>query len=220
MLRSLRCSALSASRDPSDIRLLAVSKSRSEDEIRRLAALGQIDFGENYVTDAVKKMDQLIDIRLTWHFIGTIQSNKTRAIAQHFDWVHSVDRVRVAHRLDQARGSFHHNKPLNICIQVNVDDEAQKSGVLIDEVESLARQFQDLPNLRLRGLMALPKPRENADEMRMAFRRVRDCFLDLRSTQGQHCDTLSMGMSADYSVAIEEGATIVRIGTAIFGPRT
>ena len=198
------------------VQLLAVSKTRTADEVARLADQGQRHFGENYLQEALDKIAALQGKELVWHFIGPIQSNKTRDIAAHFDWVHSVDRLKVARRLSEQRPTG--LAPLNVCIQVNVDDEDSKSGIPLDAVPALAEQIAALPNLRLRGLMAIPRA-NSEDSSRGAFRQLAMTLSQLRNTMPS-LDTLSMGMSADFGVAIEEGATIVRVGTALFGPRT
>ncbi|KZX62124.1 YggS family pyridoxal phosphate enzyme [Alcanivorax sp. HI0033] len=198
------------------VQLLAVSKTRTADEVARLADQGQRHFGENYLQEALDKIAALQGKELVWHFIGPIQSNKTRDIAAHFDWVHSVDRLKVARRLSDQRPTG--LAPLNVCIQVNVDDEDSKSGIPLDAVPALAEQIAALPNLRLRGLMAIPLA-NSEDNSRGAFRQLAMTLSQLRNTMPS-LDTLSMGMSADFGVAIEEGATIVRVGTALFGPRT
>ena len=204
-----------ADRDPDAVTLLAVSKTRTAPELAALADLGQRDFGENYLQEALEKMDALAERELIWHFIGPIQSNKTRDIAARFHWVHSVDRLKVACRLSEQRPAD--LPPLNICIQVNVDDEESKSGVPLAEVSALVEAVAGLPNLSLRGLMAIPRADSN-DGNRAAFRQLAMTLSQLRNTMPA-LDTLSMGMSADYRVAIEEGATVVRLGTALFGPR-
>ncbi len=204
-----------AGRDPDAVTLLAVSKTRSAPELATLADLGQRDFGENYLQEALEKMDALAERELIWHFIGPIQSNKTRDIAARFHWVHSVDRLKVARRLSEQRPAG--LPPLNICIQVNVDDEESKSGVPLAQVPALVEAVAGLPNLSLRGLMAIPRADSN-DCNRAAFRQLAMTLSQLRNTMPA-LDTLSMGMSADYRVAIEEGATVVRLGTALFGPR-
>ena len=203
-------------RDPHSVQLLAVSKTRTADELAKLADQGQRHFGENYLQEALAKIAALRGRGLVWHFIGPIQSNKTRDIAAHFDWVHSVDRLKVARRLSEQRPP--ESAPLNLCIQVNVDDEASKSGVALAGVAELAAAVDALPNIRLRGLMAIPRA-DNDDGNRAAFRQLAMTLSQLRNTMPA-LDTLSMGMSADYGVAIEEGATMVRVGTALFGPRT
>lgn len=204
-----------AGRDASSVTLLAVSKTRSPEELAVLADQGQRDFGENYLQEALDKMDALAGRDLVWHFIGPIQSNKTRDIAARFDWVHSVDRLKVARRLSEQRPAD--LAPLNVCIQVNVDDEDSKSGVPLAQAAELAEAVAALPNLTLRGLMAIPRA-DSDDGSRSAFRQLAMTLSQLRNTMPA-LDTLSMGMSADYRVAIEEGATVVRLGTALFGPR-
>ncbi len=202
-------------RDPHSVQLLAVSKTRTADELAQLADRGQRHFGENYLQEALDKIAALGERDLVWHFIGPIQSNKTRDIAAHFHWVHSVDRLKVARRLSEQRPP--EQPPLNVCIQVNVDDEASKSGVPLADVATLATQIHALPNLCLRGLMAIPRA-DNDDGNRAAFRQLAMTLSQLRNTMPA-LDTLSMGMSADYPVAIKEGATVIRLGTALFGPR-
>ena len=202
-------------RDPHSVQLLAVSKTRSPDELARLADQGQRHFGENYLQEALDKIQALSGRDLVWHFIGPIQSNKTRDITAHFDWVHSVDRLKIARRLSEQRPAG--LAPLNVCIQVNVDNEDTKSGVPLAQVPELAAAMAALPNLRLRGLMAIPRA-DSEDHNRQAFRQLAMTLSQLRNTMPA-LDTLSMGMSADFGVAIEEGATFVRLGTALFGPR-
>ena len=203
-------------REPGSVKLLAVSKTRNADDVLVLAQLGVSDFGENYVQEARAKIGQLSGHSLTWHFIGPIQSNKTRQIAECFDWVHSVDRIKVAHRLNAARPA---DLPaLNICIQVNVDAESTKSGIGPDEVEQLAEQILPLSRLNLRGLMALPAPTEDFAGQRHSFLRTRR-LQERLTDKGYRLDTLSMGTTGDMRAAIAEGATIIRIGTALFGPR-
>ncbi|PSL13941.1 hypothetical protein CLV44_110122 [Marinobacterium halophilum] len=203
-------------RTPDSVQLLAVSKTRSADEIRELHACGQTAFGENYLQEALDKIDALRDLPLEWHFIGPIQSNKTRTIAEHFDWVHSVDRLKVARRLSEQRPD--HLPPLNICLQVNISGEASKSGCAPEALPELARTVAALPNLRLRGLMAIPEAETDPARQRAIFAQVRAQLAALH-LEGTQPDTLSMGMSGDLEAAIAEGATIVRIGTALFGPR-
>lgn len=199
-----------------NVQLLAVSKAQSADAVREAALAGQRAFGENYLQEALDKRTQLMDMDLIWHFIGPIQSNKTQQIAKHFSWVHGVDRLKIAQRLNDARPVD--STPLQVCIQVNVSDEASKSGVHIDEVATLAQAVCDLPRLTLRGLMAIPEPTTDARLQHQQFKRVRECYDGLLAL-GFKLDTLSMGMSNDYAIAISEGATIVRIGTALFGSR-
>ena len=199
------------------VQLLAVSKAQSAANVREAYAAGQQDFGENYLQEAISKQALLEDCNITWHFIGPIQSNKTQLIAQHFQWVHSVDRLKVAERLASARPAS--LPPLNICIQINSSDEASKSGVEAEALYVLAAAISKLPNLKLRGLMAIPAPTKDLAKQRAQFKIVKDAFISLQQ-QGFKLDTLSIGMSDDYVAAIQEGATIVRIGSAIFGLRT
>ena len=213
----LHKSAIEAGRDPADVRLLAVSKKHPLSKIREAAAAGQRDFGENTVQEGVEKVRALADLDLTWHFIGHLQSNKTRVVAQYFDWVHTIDKLKTARRLSEQRPVG--LAPLNICLQVNVDAEEAKAGVSPTGLRELALACTELPNLRLRGLMCLPAIRTGFDEQRVPFAVLRKLADDLRA-DGIDTDTLSMGMSADYRAAVFEGATIVRIGTALFGART
>ena len=199
------------------VQLLAVSKAQSAANVREAYAAGQQDFGENYLQEAISKQALLEDCNITWHFIGPIQSNKTQLIAQHFHWVHSVDRLKIAERLASARPAS--LPPLNICIQINSSDEASKSGVEAEALYVLAAAISKLPNLKLRGLMAIPAPTKDLAKQRAQFKIVKDAFISLQQ-QGFKLDTLSIGMSDDYVAAIQEGATIVRIGSAIFGLRT
>jgi pyridoxal phosphate enzyme (YggS family) len=200
--------------------LLAVSKTFGAESVIDAAEAGQIAFGENYLQEALDKQEIVKSLRpdliLEWHFIGPIQSNKTRPIAEHFDWAHAVDREKIARRLSEQRPA--HLGPLNICLQVNVSGEVSKSGVAPDDVLSLAQSVSALPNIRLRGLMAIPEPADDFDDQRKPFGQLRDLQQQLVRV-GIATDTLSMGMSADMAAAIAEGATIVRIGTAIFGKR-
>lgn len=212
----IAAAAVAAGRPPEAVALLAVSKSFPTEAVRSAAAAGQRAFGESYVQEALAKIAALADLSLTWHFIGPIQRNKTRAIAEHFDWVHSVDRVVIAQRLAEARPG--HLPPLNVCLQVNVSNEPSKSGVPPAELHALAQVAAGLPRVRLRGLMAIPRPSAEVAEQRAQFRQVRQLFDNLNA-RGFGLDTLSMGMSDDLEAAIAEGATIVRVGTAIFGRR-
>lgn len=216
----MKTAAIAAGRDPKAVSLLAVSKTFGADAVLEAVEAGQRDFGENYVQEAVDKIAALKkmapDVVLTWHFIGPIQSNKTRLIAEQCDWVHSVDREKIAQRLSDQRPD--HLPPLNICLQVNISGEASKSGVLSEEVTSLALSVSLLPKLRLRGLMAVPAPTDDPQEQRAAFAALAGLFSQLQAA-GLVVDTLSMGMSSDMDAAIAEGATIVRIGSAIFGQR-
>ena len=206
-----------AGRDAATLRLLAVSKTFDATAVRDLAACGQRAFGENYVQEALEKQTSLQDLPLEWHFIGPIQSNKSRAIAENFSWVHSVDRLKIAERLSAQRPPG--LPPLQVCIEVNVSDETSKGGVMPTELSGLAEAVSTLPGVQLRGLMAIPAPTPDAAAQRAAFRQVRELFEALRA-RGHAIDTLSMGMSGDLEAAILEGATIVRVGTALFGERT
>ena len=208
--------ARAAQRGVADVRLLAVSKTFPAEAVREAYRGGQTAFGENYLQEALEKMEVLRDLPLEWHFIGPIQSNKTRAIAENFAWVHSVDRLKIAERLSAQRPA--HLPPLNICLQVNVSGEESKSGVAPSGVVQLAQAVARLPHLKLRGLMTIPAPAKDEAAQRVPFARMRALLEQLKS-QGIMLDTLSMGMSYDYAAAIQEGATIVRIGTAIFGQR-
>jgi pyridoxal phosphate enzyme (YggS family) len=196
--------------------LLAASKARSIAEIRAAAAAGLTHFGENHLQDAAPRMDALSDTGIVWHFIGPIQSNKTREIAARFDWVHSVDRLKIARRLSEQRPAG--TPALNICVQVNLEFEPTKSGVDASELPTLVGEISGLDRLRLRGLMAIPARSTDAETQRVRFAKVR-LALESLQRQGLALDTLSMGMSGDLEAAIAEGATVVRIGTAIFGPR-
>jgi pyridoxal phosphate enzyme (YggS family) len=209
-----------ADRSFTEIQLLAVSKNFDADAVLEAARAGQSAFGENYVQEAVDKMTTIAKIApelvLEWHFIGPIQSNKTRLIAEHFSWVHSVDRLKIAQRLSEQRPG--HLPPLNVCLQINISEEDTKSGVHISQTTQLAQQIAALPNLRLRGLMAIPQPLESLEQQRASYRPIR-LLQEQLNQQGLNLDTLSMGMSADLESAVLEGSTIVRIGTAIFGKR-
>lgn len=211
----LEAACQGANRSAGEVSLIAVSKTRSAAEVAALADLGQRDFAENYLQEALDKISALPDRDLVWHFIGPIQTNKTRDIAAHFDWVHSVDRDKVARRLNDQRPEA--LAPLNVCIQVNIDDEDSKSGVSPADVPALAQLIASLPRLRLRGLMAIPRA-DAADRGQRAFRRLAMTLSSVSNTM-PGLDTLSMGMSDDFDVAITEGATHIRIGTALFGPR-
>lgn len=204
---------------PNHVNLLAVSKTKPSDMIRTLAEVGQQHFGENYVQEAIGKIQQLKDIKINgepiiWHYIGHIQRNKTRDLATHFDWVHGVDRLIIAERLNEQRKN--HVEKLNICIQVNIDDEATKSGCHADELPELIAKISQLPNLRLRGLMIIP-----AKNSEMAFVKTKQLFENNRQFHANPTDwdSLSMGMSGDIEQAVEAGSTMVRVGTAIFGER-
>jgi len=212
----IRSAAIAAGRDPESITLVAVTKAKTAESVRLAATAGVTDFGENYLQEAQVKMEQLADLTLKWHFIGGIQSNKTRAIAERFDWVQSVDRFGVARRLSEQRPF--HAPPLNVCIQVALVPEPTKGGVAPDELGTLAAAIAGLPRLRLRGLMCVPPPQANAAAERAVFASLRMALEDLNAG-GLKLDTLSMGMSGDFESAIAEGATLVRIGTALFGAR-
>lgn len=217
----LALAAQNAGRDPQQISLLAVSKTFTADAVVEAVAAGQIRFGENYLQEALDKIQQLTlllpEIALEWHFIGPIQSNKTRQIAENFSWVHSVDRDKIATRLSEQRPSV--LPPLNICLQVNVSGEASKSGVLPEAALSLAQHIVGLSGVTLRGLMAVPEASDDALVQRAAFRQLRELKQQIEA-QGIPLDTLSMGMSGDMPAAVAEGSTMVRIGSAIFGKRT
>jgi pyridoxal phosphate enzyme (YggS family) len=203
-------------RGSDEVCLIAVSKTRSVQEIRAAFAQGQIHFGESYVQESVDKIAEITDIELIWHFIGPIQKNKTKLIAENFSWVHSVDRESVAIRLNNQRPST--LPALNICLQINIDNEDSKSGITPAELFPLAKTIQQLPNLKLRGLMAIPSASDDFDQQCTAFQKMADLFAELKQ-RDLGVDTLSMGMSNDYEAAIACGSTMVRIGTAIFGPR-
>ncbi|SFP66130.1 hypothetical protein SAMN05216229_104209 [Geopseudomonas sagittaria] len=209
----IREAAQASGRDPQAVQLLAVSKTKPAHALREAFACGQRDFGENYLQEALAKQAELADLDLVWHFIGPIQSNKTKPLAEHFAWVHSVDRLKIAERLSAQRPA--HLAPLNICLQVNVSGEASKSGCNPDELPALAAAVAALPNLRLRGLMAIPEPTAEVAAQRAAFARLRQ----LQESLSLPLDTLSMGMSDDLEAAIAEGASWVRIGSALFGAR-
>ncbi|MGY2414972.1 YggS family pyridoxal phosphate-dependent enzyme [Pseudomonas pergaminensis] len=209
----IRAAADAVQRDASSIHLLAVSKTKPAQAVREAYAAGMRDFGENYLQEALGKQAELTDLPLSWHFIGPIQSNKTRAIAENFAWVHSVDRLKIAQRLSEQRPAD--LPPLNICIQVNVSGEASKSGCTPADLPALANAISALPRLELRGLMAIPEPTEDRAAQDAAFAAVRD----LQNSLNLPLDTLSMGMSHDLESAIAQGATWVRIGTALFGAR-
>ncbi len=212
----IRQAEIDHARAPGSVSLLAVSKKKPASDIRTAWLAGQRDFGENYLQEARQKMDELQDLDICWHFIGALQSNKTASVAEAFDWVHCVDRLKIAERLSAQRPAA--MKPLNLCIQVNLDDEASKAGVTLGEVVELAEKINALPQIRLRGLMTIPAPRQEFTEQREAFARLAQALVSIQA-KGISCDTLSMGMSGDMCAAIAEGASIVRIGSAIFGER-
>jgi len=222
----LELAALAAKREPEDIQLLAVSKTFPALAVEEAMHAGQTAFGENYVQEGVEKIQQLAKLRpwLEWHFIGPLQSNKTRDVAEHFDWAHSIDRFKIAERLSSQRGEFPDLGDLQVCVQINVSAEESKSGMALDEVEALCNAVAKLPHIVLRGLMAIPAPSVNVIEQRQAFAAVRECFAGIKAKHSHDLgydffDTLSMGMSDDMEAAIAEGSTMVRIGSAIFGKR-
>jgi pyridoxal phosphate enzyme (YggS family) len=212
----IRNAAIAAGRDPGAVTLVAVTKAKTAETMRAAATAGVTDFGENYLKEALAKMGQLADLRLNWHFIGAIQTNKTRLIAERFDWVHSIDRIAVARRLSEQRPF--HAPPLNLCIQVALVPEATKGGIAPVALAELAAGVAQLPRVTLRGLMCVPPEQPDARSERAVFAKLRMLLEDLNAT-GFKLDTLSMGMSGDFESAIAEGATLVRIGTAIFGNR-
>jgi PLP dependent protein len=205
-----------AGRSAHSVTLLGVTKGQPAAVVRAGADLGLDDFGESYLQEALEKLDALQDRALTWHFVGRIQANKTRPIAERFSWVHAVDRLRIAARLSEQRP--HYAPPLNLCLQVRLAEEASKGGVAVDELPELARAVARLPRLKLRGLMCIPPEETDAARQHAWFRELRRLYETLNAG-GAGLDTLSMGMSGDFEAAIEEGATIVRVGTALFGPR-
>lgn len=206
-----------AGRNPSEIQLVAVSKTHSAEAVAQAWRHGQRQFGESYLQEALAKQSQLTELEgLEWHFIGPIQSNKTRALAQHFAWAHCVDREKIARRLSAQRPP--ELPPLQVCIQVNIEQEASKAGLSLADLPELAHQVAALPGLQLRGLMAIPAPSSDPAQQRASFARVREALETLQA-QGLALDTLSMGMSGDLEAAVAEGATLVRVGTDIFGPR-
>ena len=211
-------SAIGSSKN-TPIKIIAASKQQSPHAIRELAQSGIVAFGENYLQEALPKIEELKDLNLEWHFIGRIQSNKTKLIAQHFDWVQTIDSLRTAQRLNQARLDAGFSKPLNCCIQVNIEQEPQKSGMHPGDIPALLPVLLQLEALRVRGLMAIPKPQPTSDLRRGTFNRIERLFDDLGKAEIDQWDTLSMGMSADYIDAIECGSTMIRLGTVLFGPR-
>jgi len=216
VLDTIKCAVNKAHRSHKSVQLLAVSKTWPADDLRKTAEMGQRCFGENYLQEALTKITALSDLDLEWHFIGPIQSNKTKDIAAHFDWVQSIDRIKIAKRLSDQRPE--NLAKLNICIQVNIDDEASKSGVNSAEVLNLAEQISQLDNIELRGLMIIPQKTDDMQKQQTSFHKAQVLFLQL-SNLYPSVDTLSMGMSGDMEAAIAEGSTMVRIGTALFGKR-
>jgi len=216
LTRIRRCEAENQ-REPGSVELLAVSKKHGVDKIIEAYEAGQRHFGENYLQEAEAKIAELGELEIVWHFIGPIQSNKTRGIANQFDWVHSVDRLKIARRLSEQRSP--ELSELNLCVQVNVSQEDSKSGAAMEELASLCGAINELPNIRLRGLMAIPEATTDIARQHAVFHELAEKFTELRHGL-PHMDTLSMGMTDDYPAAIAEGATFIRIGTAIFGKRT
>lgn len=206
----------SSDRIQGSVCLLAVSKTQPPEALISAYQNKQRHFGENYLQEAIAKQRCLANYRITWHFIGPIQSNKTRIVANQFSWVHSVDRIKIARRLNEQRQPS--LGPLNICLQININGEKSKSGILLDELPKLAAELSHLEKLRFRGLMTIPAADQSSASLRKSFRRMLQAYDSLNS-EGYNLDTLSMGMSGDLEIAIEEGSTLVRIGTAIFGPR-
>lgn len=199
------------------IRLVGASKTQSAETIRAAVSCGITEFGENYLNDALPKIAALRDLSLQWHFIGAIQSNKTRDIAHHFQWVQTLDRAKIAQRLSDQRPDD--ADALDVLIQINIDDEPQKAGIAPDALAEFAPHVLKLPRIRLRGLMSIPRPEVDPEAQRTAFRRMRELFERAKPMGAMHWDTLSMGMTQDFETAIAEGATMIRIGTALFGPR-
>ncbi len=216
VLSSIHDTAHRAGRAPHDICLIGASKAQPVAAIRELAILGVQNFGENFVQEALEKQTALADLDLIWHFIGRIQSNKTLDIAKHFDWVHSVDRIKIARRLSRQRPAD--QDPLNICLQVNIQQEPTKAGLGLESLDEVAHTANELPAIQLRGLMAIPQPTDDLVAQRGSFAQLRTA-LERLNAQGLRLDTLSMGMSADMDAAILEGATMIRVGTGLFGPR-
>lgn len=216
----ISAAAQDCGRSPEEVTLLAVSKTKPVSAIEEAIAAGQRTFGENYVQEGVSKIQHLAQTphggELEWHFIGPLQSNKSRLVAEHFDWIHTIDRVKIAQRLSEQRPA--ECAPLNVLIQINISDESSKSGIELSELDALAAQVAEMPNLRLRGLMAIPAPEEDPAKQKAVFEQMEQAFLALK-TQYPHIDTLSMGMTHDMAAAITAGSTLVRIGTAIFGTR-
>ena len=217
--RAIKVACDSSGRDNGSVRVLAVSKTRSSAEIRLAYDSGIENFGENYVQEAVQKIHELRDLPLTWHYIGRIQSNKTKDLARYFQWVHSIDRAYIASRLNAARAEFRPNNPLNVCLQLNLDEEVQKSGVSARDVEELLRHTKQLTHLRVRGFMTIPKPNADSSFVQEGFRQAAELFRKYRDIGDDNWDTLSMGMSNDFAIAVAEGATLLRLGTVLFGPR-
>ncbi len=217
ILQTIQQVSLDANRPPQSVKLLAVSKTKPISDIQQAIDAGQTAFGENYVQEGVEKIQHFAGCTaLEWHFIGLLQSNKTRLVAEHFDWVQTIDRLKIAQRLSEQRPA--HLTPLNVLIQINISDERSKSGIEPSQMQELARAISRLPRLKLRGLMAIPKPENEPARQKIALRRMETLFKQLQA-EFDGIDTLSMGMSDDMQSAIECGSTMVRIGTAIFGAR-
>ena len=222
----IELAALAAKREPEEIQLMAVSKLFPASAVEEAVHAGQTCFGENYVQEGVEKIQSLAKLRpwLEWHFIGPLQSNKTREVAHHFDWVESIDRLKIAERLSAQRSELPEVLPLQVCVQVNISNEESKSGVSIDAAAALCDAVSQLPGLTLRGLMAIPAPSTDPGEQRAAFAKLKTLFLQIQQARVDaaayaYFDTLSMGMSDDLEAAIAEGSTLVRVGSAIFGQR-
>jgi len=215
LLTRIRQAEIAYHRTPLSVQLLAVSKTKTANNIAQLYSAGQRHFGENYCQEALKKQQELGAYDITWHFIGPIQSNKTKLIANHFSWVHSVDSLKIAQRLSEQRPSY--LPPLTICLQVNISGEQSKSGITLDELPDLCEQVAELPNIKLRGVMAIPEPENSFEKQRQPFKILYQTVEKLPTSI--LLDTYSFGMSGDLEAAIAEGATIVRIGTALFGAR-
>ena len=218
--RRLQQAARDAGRNPEDILLLAVSKTRTSAQVRLAVDSGLSSFGENYLQEAVEKIDQLTDLSISWHFIGPLQSNKTRQVAEHFDWIHTVDRLKIAQRLSNQRPAD--RAPLNICLQINIDNETTKAGLSPDQALIATKNILDLPNIKLRGLMAIPAVRQGQQAQQKPFSKLQQLMDEINRLldKSEKLDTLSMGMSGDLEAAIFENATIIRVGTDIFGPRS
>ena len=219
VMESVNRVAMAVGRNANTVTIVAASKGQTVAAIREAYAAGLRHFGESYLQEALIKIEQLSDLDIIWHFIGPLQSNKTAVIAKHFDWVHSIDRLSIAERLSRQRPQ--QLPPLQVCVQINIDGEASKSGVSPQQLSSLADQVSVLPNLCLRGLMAIPRPSATPKEQAQPLRAVADLLVELKSLSPRLAglDTLSMGMSGDFAVAVAESATLLRIGSAIFGPR-
>ena len=208
--------SLDLNRTIDSVTLMAVSKKQSSENIREAYQAGQKDFGENYLQESISKIQELHDLEIVWHYIGSIQSNKSKLIAENYDWVHSIDKISTLKKINKYRGSV--NRKINICIQVNIDAEDTKSGLYMNEVEDFIKGCSSMNWVNIRGLMAIPKYQSDSDLKSKAFKKIKHLFDDLIK-KGYKLDTLSIGMSSDYEEAIESGSTIVRIGTAIFGER-